>query len=137
MSRDVLSLREDQDLEHLGDTMHLFKFRHMPVTEERRLVGLISQRDLLRISASSLLPGSSEQTAHLSKNFRVRDVMVRDVKTVNPETSLSVAARLLSQHKLGCLPVVDEHNVLVGILTESDFVRFALRVLEEEPRGDS
>lgn len=131
MSRDVLTLREDQDLHHLGDAMHLFKFRHMPVTDEGRLVGLITQRDLLRISASSLLPGAREQTEHLAKTFHVGDVMIRDVKTVSPETALSIAARLLLQHKLGCVPVVDRENVVVGILTESDFVRFAARVLEE------
>jgi CBS domain-containing protein len=129
MSRDVLTLREDQDLRHLGEVMSLFKFRHMPVTEDQRLVGLVSQRDVLRVSASSLLPGAKEQTDFLAGKFRVRDVMVRDVMTVNPETALSSAAKILLQHKLGCLPVVDEQNVLVGILTESDFVRFATQVL--------
>jgi CBS domain-containing membrane protein len=130
MSRGVLTLQEDQDLNHLGDAMRLFKFRHMPVTDDRRLVGLITQRDVLRVSASSLLPGAKEQTDHLAKTFHVRDVMIRDVKTVSPETSLATAGRLLLQHKLGCVPVVDHDNVLVGILTESDFVRFAVQVLE-------
>ncbi|HEX7670912.1 MAG TPA: CBS domain-containing protein [Polyangiaceae bacterium] len=130
MSRDVLTLREDQDLHHLDAAMRLFKFRHMPVTDDRRLVGLITQRDVLRISASSLLPSAREQTDHLAKTFHVRDVMIRDVKTVNPETALSTAARLLLHEKLGCLPVVDQKNVVVGILTESDFVRFSLQVLE-------
>jgi CBS domain-containing protein len=131
MSRDVLTLREEQDLHHLDDVMRLFKFRHMPVTDDRRLVGLVSQRDVLRISASSLLPGAKEQTDLLAKKFHVRDVMIRDVQTVTPGTLLSAAARLLLRDKVGCLPVVDEENVLVGILTESDFVRFATQVLED------
>jgi CBS domain-containing protein len=131
MSRDVLTLREEQDLHHLDEVMRLFKFRHMPVTDDRRLVGLVSQRDVLRISASSLLPGAKEQTDLLARKFRVRDVMIRDVQTVNPGTPLSAAARLLLRDKLGCLPVVDAENVLVGILTESDFVRFATQVLED------
>jgi CBS domain-containing protein len=130
MTRNVLSLREDQDLNYLEDAMRLLKFRHMPVTADGRLVGLVTQRDILRISASSLLPGAKEQTNFLSRTFRVRDVMVRDVKAVKPATALSTAARLLLQGKLGCVPVVDDNNVLVGILTESDFVRFAVEVLD-------
>jgi CBS domain-containing protein len=57
--------------------------------------------------------------------------MIRNVKTVTPGTALSTAARLLLREKLGCLPVVDDRNVVVGILTESDFVRFATQVLED------
>jgi CBS-domain-containing membrane protein len=131
MSKDVLCLREEQDLHHLDDAMRLLRFRHMPVTADGRLVGLVTQRDVLRISASSLLPGAKEQSNFLARTFLVRDVMVRNVKTVGPGTALATAARLLLGEKLGCLPVVDDHNVLVGILTESDFVRFATQVLED------
>jgi CBS domain-containing membrane protein len=130
MSREVLSLTEDQDLQHLDETMRLFKFRHMPVTENNRLIGLVTQRDVLRISASSLLPGAREQTELLTRAYRVRDVMTRDVKVVHPGTPLTEAARTMHRDKLGCLPVVDGENRLVGILTESDFVRLALELLE-------
>jgi CBS domain-containing protein len=131
MSKDVLCLAEEQDLRHLDDAMRLLKFRHMPVTADGRLVGIVTQRDVLRLSASSLLPGAKEQTAFLARTFLVRDVMIRNVKTVTPGTALSTAARLLLREKLGCLPVVDDRNVVVGILTESDFVRFATQVLED------
>jgi CBS domain-containing membrane protein len=131
MSREVLSLTEDQDLQHLDQTMRLFKFRHMPVTENNRLIGLVTQRDVLRISASSLLPGAREQTELLTKAYRVRDIMTRDVTVVHPGTLLTEAARMMHRGKLGCLPVVEADNRLVGILTESDFVRLALELLED------
>ncbi|HVU00335.1 MAG TPA: CBS domain-containing protein [Polyangiaceae bacterium] len=135
MSRDVLCLSEDQDLAHIGEAMELFKFRHMPVTDDGKLVGLVSQRDLLRISASSLLPNAGEQTGFLTKQFRVRDIMTRDVQTVLPETSLVDAARLLHSQKVGCLPVVNAENAVVGILTDSDFVALAARLLELQSPG--
>jgi CBS domain-containing protein len=132
MSRDVLCLSEDMDLSHIEDAMRLFKFRHMPVTDDGRLLGVVTQRDVLRVCASSLLPNAAEQTALLTKAYRVRDVMTRDVKTVRPGAPLTEAAKILIHDKIGCLPVVDDGNVLVGILTDSDFVRLALRALEEQ-----
>jgi CBS domain-containing protein len=122
MSRDVLALSEDQDLQNLLETMRLFKFRHLPVTDDGKLVGLITHRDLL--------PNAREQTDYLAKLRRVRDVMTSDTKTVRPETPLVEAARILQHDKIGCLPVVDAQNTLVGIITDADFLRLALRVLE-------
>ena len=130
MSRDVVTLSEGQDLRHLEEVMRVCRFRHMPVTDEDRLVGLLSHRDILRISSSSLLPRQREQNDLLAGAFRVRDVMVRNPRSVNPETPLTEAAHLMQREKLGCLPVVDEKNRLVGILTEADFVRLALELLQ-------
>ncbi len=130
MSRDVICLSEDMDLAHIDDAMRLFKFRHMPVTDDGRLIGVVTQRDVLRVCASSLLPNAAEQTDRLAKTYQVRDVMTRDVRTIRPGAPLADAARILLREKIGCLPVVDDQNVLVGILTDSDFVRVALRTLE-------
>ncbi|MBM4363924.1 MAG: CBS domain-containing protein [Deltaproteobacteria bacterium] len=135
MSREVLTLTEDQDLEHLEHAMRMFKFRHMPVTQNRRLVGLVSHRDLLGVSASTLLPSAAEQNALLARRFHVRDVMVREVDTVRADVPLADAARAMLQKQLGCLPVVDADNVLVGIITETDFLRLAVRSLEERAGG--
>ena len=136
MTCDVLTLTEDQDLRHIEETMRLFRFRHMPVVADGRLVGLISHRDVLRTAASSLLPNGRAQSEHLARTFHVRDVMTHP-RVVHPETPLVAAARTMYREKLGCLPVVDESNVLVGILTDADFVRLALELLQghAEPRS--
>jgi CBS domain-containing protein len=55
--------------------------------------------------------------------------MTRDVRTVTPDTPLARAAELLVEHKIGCLPVLDADDRLIGIVTESDFVRLAARLL--------
>lgn len=120
-----------RDLLHIDDVMRLFKFRHMPVTDNGRLTGLVTHRDVLRVSASSLLPAAREQTELLATRYRVRDVMTRTPKSVSAETRLVDAARLMQHEKLGCLPVVNADNVVVGILTEADFLRLAVDLLEE------
>lgn len=129
MTRDVVTLFERQSLEFLPETMRLFKFRHMPVVDDNRLVGLVSDRDLLRVSASSLLPASREQTQHLAQRFIVQDIMTREVTTVRADTPLTEAALLMEREKLGCLPVVEGENTLVGIVTEADFVTLSRHLL--------
>jgi CBS domain-containing protein len=129
MTRDVIALDERQTLENIEQAMRALRFRHMPVTDGRRLIGLVSHRDLLRTSASTLLPARKEQADLLAKWFTVGDVMSRDVQTVHPDTPLSEVARLMRRNKLGCLPVVDGENTLVGIITEADFVSLCERML--------
>jgi CBS domain-containing membrane protein len=134
MSRDLVTLQETQNLRFLPEVMKIFRFRHMPVVDRERLVGIVSERDVLRVSASSLLPTASEQTDYLARSFIVRDMMTRDVKTVHPDTPLAEVARLMHREKLGCLPVVEGENTLVGIITEADFVALGVRFLTGELR---
>ena len=86
-----------------------------------RLVGLVTHRDLLR--AQARLPRGRSVSAS--------EVMTREVETVSPETSVRQAIIRLLDDRFGCLPVVDARGKLVGILTESDIVRFAGRLLGE------
>jgi CBS domain-containing membrane protein len=130
MTSDVVSVSEDDTLSALVQSMRAMRFRHTPVTDGDRLVGLLTERDLLSASASSLLP-SRESDEFLQKRFHVRDVMTRDVATVSPSTSLKQAGELMLKRRIGCLPVVDEKNVLVGIVTSSDFLELALSLLSE------
>lgn len=132
MSRDLVTLQETQNLRFLPEVMKLFRFRHMPVVDGDRLVGLVTERDVLRVSASSLLPTAREQTDFLARSFVVRDMMTREVTSVHPETPLAEVARLMRREKLGCMPVVEGENTLVGIITEADFVMLSVRYLNGE-----
>jgi CBS domain-containing protein len=129
MTKDVVTLEERQTLENLEHAMRVLRFRHMPVVDGHRLIGLVSHRDLLRTSASTLLPASRQQADLLGKRFTVSDIMTRDVQTVHPDTPLSEVTRVMRRSKLGCLPVVEGENTLVGIITEADFVQLCERML--------
>ena len=123
MTRDVVTVGEDDSLTNLRESLKTLRFRHLPVTDEDRLIGLVTETDLLGIASSNLLPHHAAQDRDLQKRFRVRDIMVRDVVTVHPGTPLQQAARLLLKQRFNCLPVVDEHGVLRGIVTSSDFTK--------------
>jgi len=123
MTRDVVSVGEDDTLANLVGSLKALRFRHLPVTDEDRLIGLVTESDLLGIASSTLLPHHERQDEALQQRFRVRDIMIRDVITVSPDASLQEAGRLLLKQRFRCLPVVDRDNVLVGILTSSDFIK--------------
>lgn len=128
MTKDVVALKPQETLATLRDLMYQRRIRHMPIVDgDSRLVGLVSQRDLLRNSLVEQVevPDTVEQA--VLERLQVRDLMTTRVETVSPDTDLRQAAQLLVDHKYGCLPVVEQGRRLVGILTESDFVRLFTR----------
>ncbi len=122
MTKDLVTVREADDLALADALLRLGGIRHLPVVRERKLVGILTQRDILRSGAAGK-PGARE--------LPVSDVMTREPTSVRPATGLAQAARIMLERKFGCLPVCDEEGVLVGIVTEADFVRFAADVVRD------
>ncbi len=130
MTTPVVSLFAEQTLPLVEDIMRFKHIRHLPVVDDAgRLVGLVSHRDLLRAQISPLTGLSKLERRARQEDVRVRDLMTRDLWTVHADTLASVAGQTMSEHRYGCLPVIDEHQVLVGILTERDFLKFATKAI--------
>lgn len=128
MTEDVIALQPDDSLARLRDLFYERRIRHMPIVDgDGQLVGLVSQRDLLRNSLVDQVnvPEAVEQA--VLERLQVRDLMTSEVEGVRPDLDIREAAQIMLEHKYGCLPVVDDERHLVGILTESDFVRFLAR----------
>jgi CBS domain-containing protein len=127
MTTDVFTVSEDDVIDLAASLMDWKHIRHVPVEDsERRLVGLISYRQLLRFLAQDLPHGKKHPVA-------ARDVMQRDPITVAPDTTTLEAMHLMRERQVPCLPVV-RGNRLVGILTERDFIAVAAELLEERLR---
>ena len=102
------------------DLMRTADIRHLPVVDRRRrLVGILSDRDLLHLPAKP-----KHASAH-----QVHEVMTRDVASVAPGTLAREAAALLVDRKIGALPVLDDELALVGVVTETDFLRYLVETL--------
>jgi CBS domain-containing protein len=124
MTTDLFTVNEEDVVDMVAAVMRWRHVRRIPVEDhQHRLVGLVTYRSLLRVLSESLDAGRPTGLA-------VRDVMQREVVTVQPETSLIEALRLMRQHRIGCLPVVDREHCLVGIVTEHDFMAIAEPLLE-------
>lgn len=96
-------------------------FRHLPIVEGERLVGIITDRDVSRCAPSLLGKITAEEYNAIFENTPLERVMTRDPLTVTPTTPLREAANILHEKKLGCLPVVEDDR-LVGILTVTDML---------------
>lgn len=123
MATEVTTLYSNDKLTIADDVMMLGRIRHMPVVDEDgSIAGILSQRDMFRGALARAL-GYGEHAQHkLRDTILVKEVMTNNPVTIGPDAPLSEAARILYEKKLGCLLVV-ENEELVGILTESDFVR--------------
>lgn len=123
MRDEFASLREDDRLDLADQVMKLGRVRHLPVLAgDGRLVGIVSSRDLLEASLTSVLsfePGERRSFLH---SVAVSEVMKREVETVEPTTPLGVAAGRMIRHKIGCLPVVRPDGIMVGLVTETDLL---------------
>lgn len=124
MRTSVVSLHVGDMLGVAEDIMSMGSIRHLPVIdEENRIVGLVSQRDLFRASISSVLGFDRSKEHEWLGNIRVRDVMVKEVVTVDPEAGAIEAVDKFVSDKIGCLPVANAEGKLVGLLTETDCLR--------------
>ena len=131
MTSPVVTFFAEQTLPLADEIMRLKHFRHLPVVDDAgRLVGLVSHRDLLAAEISTQSGLNRRQRLAIQEEVRVREIMTSDVWTVGPEVRASAAAATLLDHRYGCLPVVDGDGRLVGILTERDFLRFSIKVLD-------
>jgi CBS domain-containing protein len=122
MTKDLVTVREADDVALAESLLRLGGIRHLPVVRDKRLVGILTQRDLLRCGASGK-PAARE--------LPVSEVMTKDPTSVRPGLGLAHAARLMLERKFGCLPVCEDDGTLVGIVTEADFVRFAADVVRD------
>jgi CBS domain-containing membrane protein len=132
MTRELLTIGPDDVLESLEGQMTAFQFRHLPVVEGKKLVGLISHSDLLRLSSSMLSTSAPEENALLHRLPASR-IMQRELVTVRPSEPLANIAALMWQSRVGCVPVTEDDGTLVGIITEGDFVRLAYHFLTRRP----
>ena len=132
MSSPVISLFAEQTLPLAEDIMRLKHLRHIPVIDDaNRLVGVVSHRDILAAQISSLTGISMAARREIQDRTRISEIMTTDVWTAGPEMTAATAGRLLLDHRFGCLPVVDDAGLLIGIINERDFMTLAVRALDE------
>lgn len=132
MTSKVFTLLKGDSLSDVRSLMHLARIRHIPVTDtEGRFLGLITHRDLLAYTVSHLAEIGQDEQNEIESAILVGDIMRTDVITTTAETRLREAAQILYRNKYGCLPVIDEKRFLIGIITEADFLRLAIALLQD------
>jgi acetoin utilization protein AcuB len=130
MTKDPLSVTVTESIGVADELMTENKIRQLPVLSNGTLVGIVTDRDVRSFLSGSLLASAEEREKALS--VKVGEIMTSEPLTVAPDDELTEAVELLLEQKVGGVPVVDEAEGLVGIVTYVDVLRCFLNRLQEE-----
>jgi CBS domain-containing protein/gamma-glutamyl:cysteine ligase YbdK (ATP-grasp superfamily) len=129
MVTDLFTVHPEDIVDLVADLMDWRRISYMPVEDHKgRLIGLVTSRQLLRHYARRAKFGGGENDS-TTQPIMVKDVMIKDPMTISPQATLVEAMRLMRERQVGCLPVVQDGE-LVGIITEMDYIRISARLLE-------
>ena len=118
MVKNPIVVTLDQKVQDCVDLMREHSIRHLPVVENHRLIGLVTESDLREVFLASLI-----------EDLTIEGVMITEPLTVTPETEIEDAAKLIYYHKIGGLPVVDVYGQVVGIITVADLVEAFIELM--------
>jgi acetoin utilization protein AcuB len=130
MTKDPLMVTPSETIAQADELMAVNKIRQLPVVRGRELVGIITDRDIRSFLSGSLLSPPEEREKAL--DTQIAEVMTTDPLTLSPDDNLQEAVELLINEKIGGIPVVDEAEGIVGIVTYVDVLRCFLNRLQEE-----
>jgi len=137
MTTDLTTLSEDEVL--LDATLILARggFRHIPILNDKKLVGIVTDKDVKHYTPSILSGIPPEEYNRLMATTPLSKIMTRNPITIESGKTVYEAAQILYDHRIGCLPVV-EGGELKGIITSTDMLNLLLKLLKEKspgPRG--
>jgi acetoin utilization protein AcuB len=123
MSANPVTVRTDTSLKEALDLVRSSPFRHLPVLDENdKLVGIVTEKSLVYASPTSSTTLSVFEVDYILSRTKVGQVIQGDVISVGPDLPVEEAARVMIDHRFGCLPVVDDDK-LVGIISDTDIFR--------------
>jgi acetoin utilization protein AcuB len=135
MTPDPICGHPDMPVAEAQALMQENNIRHLPILDaDKRLVGLITQRSLMQAVPSDLSQFSPFVVNYILAKLQAHNIMVRDVFTIDPDTTIEEAARVMADKKIGCLPVVQDGD-LVGIISDSDLFNIMVNLLGARRTG--
>jgi CBS domain-containing protein len=118
-----VTLKPEDTLDLANDVIALGRIRHIPVVDDGRLVGILTERDLIGAAASQIFGLKQKSKSALLKSVLIKEVMKKRVVTAAPDTPIKEVARLMAEKKIGCVPVVSA-GMVVGLVTTTDILRY-------------
>lgn len=122
MSASPITVGSEDSLQAALDLLHRRNIRELPVVDNGRLIGIVTDRDLREIAPSYPIFRSEQEIRSYMENLKVAAAMTVDPIVVRPETPIVEAAKLLKTYRIGSLPVVEDGK-LVGIISVTDLLK--------------
>ncbi|WP_188697194.1 CBS domain-containing protein [Bowmanella pacifica] len=123
MSAPVVTVKMDDNLYRVHEIFQKHKFHHVLVVDGKTLLGVISDRDLLKAVSARIGSSSADARDLASFQKKVYQIMSRNLITINQDDTVLQAVRLFNRHPISCLPVVDENAQWVGIVSWRDIFK--------------
>ena len=126
MTSDVITLKHEDSLETAEWLFKSKNIRHIPVVKGKKVIGMLSYTDLLRISFADAIDDNVDEVDTIVYNmFTIEQVMAKNLTSVSSKTKIKEVAELLTKNEFHALPVID-NNELVGIVTTTDLIQYLL-----------
>lgn len=129
MTKNPITVTPDTKIDEVSNLIKVHKIRRVPVVENGKLVGFFSDRDLMRVAPSPATTLSRYEINSLLAKMCVRDIMQKDVISVNVDATIEEAALLMYKNKIGGMPVVSNVGAVVGVITETDIFKTFVDVM--------
>lgn len=129
MTSNPITIPPTATIADASELMRVHKFRRLPVVDDGKLVGLVTDRDLRAVSPSPATTLSIFELNYLLAKMRIKDIMQKKVITIKSEATVEEAALLLYNHRIGGLVVVDDHGKVTGVITETDIFKCFVDVM--------
>jgi acetoin utilization protein AcuB len=134
MSHPVITVPPNMPVTKAHELMARENINQCPVTKNGKLVGLITEKDILKAYPSSATTLAVWEVTSLLEKIKVEDIMAKKFDTVEEDTPIELAARILVDHKISALPVTRKKE-LVGIITEADLFKIMMEMLGARRQG--
>ena len=123
MSKKVVTIEAKDSMQRAISLMKEHRIRMLPVMKRGKLVGVVSDSDLRKASASDATMLDVHEMLYLISKIKVKDIMTKDPFTVSPDCTVEETAELLMEHTISGVPVVDDGGKVVGIITRDDLFK--------------
>jgi len=134
MTRNLITVDPETSFTDALKIMRKNKIRRLPVLEKGKLVGIVTEKDILYASPSKATTLDVWELHYLLNKLKIREIMTRDVVTIQEDTPVEEAAKIMVDNKIGALPVV-KGDELVGIITETDIFKVFLEMFGSRKKG--
>ena len=118
-----VTLKPEDTLDLASNVFSLGRIRHIPVVDVGKLVGILSDRDLIGATATEIFNLKQKSKTALLRTIKLKDVMRKHVVSVAPDTPIKDAAHIMADKKVGCVPVISD-GAVVGLVTTTDILRY-------------
>ena len=123
MSKDVVTVDVNDSMQDATRLLKKHNIRGLPVIENGKLVGIVTDRDLKRASASDATTLEIHELLYLISKIKVKEIMTKNPITVSVDSTIDEAAEVLLDNKITGAPVIDDSGKVVGIITQTDIFR--------------